>query len=210
MSTFIEMVNKIEDDLDRTDLTTQVKREINRAIRKYSQTRFWFNEDSSTFSTVVDQQSYSSADGVATDIKKIIYMRLTQSATNYYEIDPTDINNILKWNANDNPGLPGVYAWFDEKIFLYPNPDQVYTVTYYYQKDYVDLSADGDTNDWTTNSEAEQLIEAETKYQLYKDIILDQGQAQTCKLSVREALQILRYNNTNFMNSNGRVEATSF
>lgn len=79
MSTFLEMRNKIENDLLRTDLTSDVNREINRAIRKYAKTPLWFSSTSLNFSTANGQWVYDSADGVPSDIRKVAYIRLNQN-----------------------------------------------------------------------------------------------------------------------------------
>lgn len=210
MSTFSEMRAKIEDDLNRTDLTTQVNREINRAIRKYAKQKFWFAATTGTFSTVADQQSYGTGDGLPSDIRDIIYLRITQSSSVYYELIERGIDRVLRWNSNDDSGLPTDYAWLESKIYLYPNPDAVYTVTVYYQKYYTDLSADGDSNDFTTNPEAEQLIENEAKYHLYAELITDAEQALICRGLRDEALKTLKQINSDFIGVHGSIRPTQW
>lgn len=300
MSTYTQMQAKIADDLNRSDLTSQIQREINRAIRKYASIPMWFSSTTANFLTAAGQQSYDTADNLPSNIRIVDYVRINQStptvyttggaadaytltpspaataytdgdiyyikvsATNtgastinvsslgvtditrpngvalqagdltsgqvysivyessasdfylqeisgtYYQVDEAAINVILSRNVNDNPGLPLQYAWFDQKMYFYPTPDQEYVVQIYYEKYYTDLSAAGDSNDFTTNYETEQLIENEVEYQIYKTIILDDERAQACLLNRDLALKACRRVTTNFNSVHGNIRATDF
>lgn len=300
MTTFLGMRNKIQDDLNRTDLTTQVNREINRAIRKYASVPFWFSSASQNFNTAYGQQTYDSADGLPSDIRIVDYVRINQStgtvladsgtansyiltpspaataytdgdtytfeAANantgasvvnisslgsiditrpngvalqagdiglnqtvviiynstagdfflrdiggtYYDVDEVAIDVVLQRNVNDNPGLPLDYAWFNEKMYFYPIPDNTYTVQVYYEKYYADLSADGDSNDFTNNPETEELIESEAEFQLYSNVILDAEQAARCAAMRDIALKRCKTITSNFNGVHGFIRATTF
>lgn len=302
MSTFLEMQQKIEDDLNRTDLNTQVQREINRAIRKYAREPMWFSAKKLNFSTAINQQYYDSADGLPSDIRIVNFVRLNQNTATintdtgaadaytfgttpattayndgdsftfkvgaanantggstvnidavgladitrpngvalqsgdllggqivtivynstagdfylrdnggtYYEVHESAIDKVVRRNVNDNPGLPLSYAWFDSQLWFYPIPDQIYAVEIWYEKYYADLSADADTNDFTTNPEAEILIEMEAEYQIYNNIILDVEMAQKCRISRNEALRNCREVTANFIGRHGHIRATKF
>jgi len=300
MSTYLQMRSKIEDDLNRTDLTTQVNREINRAIRKYAREPMWFSAKKLNFSTAINQQYYDSADGLPSDIRIVNFVRLNQNTNTintdtgaadayafatspattsysdgdtftfkvanantgastvdidsvgavditrpngvalqegdllanqivtivynstagdfylrdnggtYYEVDQRSIDQVVRRNVNDNPGLPLSYAWFDSQLWFYPIPDQIYAVEIWYEKYYADLSADGDTNDFTTNPEAEILIEMEAEYQIYNNIILDTEMAQKCRMARDEALKNCRLVTQNFIGRHGEIRATKF
>ena len=159
MSTLTQMRARIADDLNRSDLNTQIDKAINRAIRHYYNSEyFWFNETVGTFVTVANQESYGTADSVPSDILSINYMRLTISTTNKPEIPKKTYQEIQMLNSGASIGQPLYYAWYQNKIWFYPIPDAVYTVTISYQKSYAVLVADSDTNDFTV--EAEDLIES--------------------------------------------------
>jgi len=300
MSTFADMYNKINDDLNRVDLTTQVKREINRAIRKYGSMPFWFSGKSMNFATAKWQQYYDTFDGLPSDIRIVDYVRVNQStgtintdtgAADAYVIAPTpaitaytdndayvfqataantggstlnvsglgirtitrpngvalqvgdiltnqiisvvynsatstfylrplsgtyyplyerEIDQIAKWNVNDNPGLPEDYAWFGFKLYFYPTFDNVYSVFIYYEKYYADLVNDSDNNDFTNNPEAENLIEQEVEYQVYNTIILDIEMAAKCKEARNEALKICKNITAQFIGAHGAIRPTTF
>src|SRR5690554_3146306 len=77
MTTFATIRTQIADEINRTDLNSQINLAINDAIDHYNkQFEFWFNQTTDTFDTVANQVSYGSADGVATDIREVIYMKI--------------------------------------------------------------------------------------------------------------------------------------
>lgn len=120
MTTFSGMVAKIENDILRTDLTSDVEREINRAIKKYGATPVWFSSTSKNFATASGQWTYDSADGFPSDIREISYVRLNQSpgtintdsgAADAYVVDPstavtslTDGLKVVFTAGNSNTG----------------------------------------------------------------------------------------------------------
>ena len=82
-------------------------------------------------------------------------------------------------------------CFWGKKIYLNPIPDTIYTVTVWYRKTYVELSANGDTNDFTTNIEALNLIEAKALWWLNKYIIRDkEGAAENLEME-SSALSVL-------------------
>lgn len=206
MATFLEMQQRIADDLDRTDLSTQIKKAINRAITFYLKEPFWFKETSATFSTVAGQKAYSSTDTSITDIGRIYLVESILNSANY-EVDEKDIKWIENMNPNDARGQPTDYAWWQNKFYIYLVPDAIYTMRVWYTKKYVDLSADADTNDWTTY--AEDLIEARARWWLYDRIIMDDTQAGKAKNAEIEALGALREVNEGYV-AQGKVPPTCF
>ena len=188
MSTYLQMQQRIADDLDRTDLSSQIQKAITRAIKHYSRKRFWFNETTGTFSTVADQEWYSS---IPTDIKEIDDAIITVSTNRQYPLDrrTNGYINTINWGGNAWTGYPQDYAYFKGQIRLYPVPNDVYTITLFYQQEFAELSADADTNAWTTD--AEDLIEARARWWLYKRVIRDFEEAREAKTEEAEALDIL-------------------
>lgn len=300
MSTYAQMQAKIADDLNRSDLTTQIQREINRAIRKYASIPMWFSSTTANFTTANGQWSYDSADGLPSNIRIVDYLRVNQSVptinttggvvnaytltpspastvysnddtyfikisiTNtgastinvsglgvvsitrpnavatqagdltagqvytikynstaagfylqevggtYYDLDEAGIDLVVRRNVNDNPGLPLNYAWYNESIYFYPIPDQVYIIQIFYEKYYADLTSGSDSNDFTNNYETEQLIEQEVEYQLYDTVILDPVMAAKCIENRDRALKTCRRVTTNFKGVHGAIRATQF
>ena len=206
MSTFLQMRTKIADYLDRSDLTDQIKDAINRAIEYYEKERFWFNEKVGTFATVANTKNYGSAGGVPTDIAEIDYVEVTQSGKEY-ELKPRTFDYIKQRQGYDPTGLPTDYAFYQENFYLNPVPNGIYTITISYQQKYTALSADADTNDFTTD--AEDLIEARSRWWLYKNVIKDREEADLAKQDELDALNSLR-EKTRKLIATGYVKPTCF
>lgn len=191
MATFLDVQNNIADYLNRSDLTTQIKTAINRAIASYGTHDFWFTQAGpSTFSTIANQESYAVADGIPDNIREITYLRLT-SGGSFYRIDPRTLVYIQEHNPNSNPGMPFNYCFWAKKIYLNPIPDAVYTVTAWFRKTYAEMTLNADTNDFTTNIEALNLIEAKACWWLSSYIIRDKEGAAEYQEMESNALAIL-------------------
>jgi hypothetical protein len=168
MSTYLEMRERIADEVDDGDIDTQIGRAILTAIRFYERTRFWFNQKTFTFATVAAQEEYSVSD--AADIATFLEVKsayITSSGIRYpfpqvdYEVLDAAQNGAIT-------GRPTNWAYFAQKIRPFPIPDAAYTATISAHYRLTELSADGDTNVWTT--EAEELIRQRAKKILAIDI----------------------------------------
>lgn len=208
MSTFLQMQNNIEGYLLRSDINTMVQLAINRAVKKYSKSRFWFDETFQDFFTVQGQWSYSQAAlEIPIDIRQIDYMRITVNSV-FDEVYQRDIQYIIDANVNSNQGQPIDYAWYDQSIFFYPIPQQSYPIRLFYQKTYAPLQFPTDTNDFTIFPEAEELIECEALRWLYEKVILDEEKAMTYRAAAKEALRVLNEVNESMTGINGSIKPT--
>lgn len=207
MSTFLQMQNNIEGYLLRTDINVSVQLAINRAIAKYSKARFWFDETEFTFSTVQGQWQYGTADGVPADIRQIDYMRITVNNV-YYNVNERDIQYIVDANVNNNQGQPVDYGWYENEIFFYPVPQDVYPITLFYQQSAATLVFPTDHNNFTDIPEAEELIECEALSWLYLKVILDIDKAMEYKQAAKDALRVLNEINESKTGINGYIKPT--
>jgi len=82
-------------------------------------------------------------------------------------------------------GEPRVFAYFKENIRLYPIPDAVYTITLSYIYRLTALSADGDSNAWTTD--AEELIRSGAKRRIALNYLESEVVAARFAVMEREA-----------------------
>ena len=207
MSTLSDIRSFIADSINRSDLTTQINRAINRAIEFYEKELFFFSETTGTFSTIASQEAYGTADGLPSDIREIFLAQVTLSSTNMPTLTPRSIEWIRGMNVGRATGDPYDYAWFQNKIYLFYIPNAVKTITLFYRKSYSELSADADTNDFTVY--ARDLIEAHAKWDLYTHTIQDTESAAAMQAAEMIALSSLRLK-TNNLTSTGNVQATSF
>lgn len=170
MATYGDMQNRIADELDRSDLASQIKKAIVSAVKHYERKSFYFSETSFTFSTVAGQRNYGSADAAAIATSPSIdrlngtFYSLRQDLTKkpFAEIDQkTGILSFRAW--------PEEWAYYAQQIWLYPIPDAAYTITAYDVPRLTELSADADFNAWT--NDAEELIRSRAKLDLLRNVI---------------------------------------
>lgn len=192
---------RIADDLNRSDLNTQIDKAINRAIEFYEKQRFWFNENTWTFVTVAGTESYTFSTASTTDLLEIDQVTLTRTSTDIYPLDQITFQKLRQINTTGTTtrGAPSKFALYKSTWYLYPVPDAVYTVTIYGQKSYAAMTADADTNDFTTD--AEDLIEARARWWVYANILKDVTQATVAKASEIEALQSLQAKTANIQST---------
>jgi len=158
MTTYVIMRTRIADELANDgDITSaQINYAIQDTIKVYERKPWWFNQKTGTFSTVDGQEYYSSSDlSDIPDIVQIVAATVT-SGTLKTPMKAVDYLSIDDEQDGSVEGLPRVFAPFKEQLRLYPIPDAVYTVTLSYVYRLTALSADADTNAWTTD--AEELI----------------------------------------------------
>lgn len=194
MTTYATMRTRIDDELTDTDVSdAQINKAILSAIAHYERKPFWFNETTTTFPTVNAQEYYSSSDNAAIDTLIHIRSMVISISGQKTPIKPVDFNVIDDEQDGSMIGHPYCYAYFKENIRLYPIPDGAYTITMAYIQRLTALSADGDSNAWTTD--AEELIRNAAKRRIALDISHDEALAARCAVMEREAYDELMAEN---------------
>lgn len=129
MTTLSVLKSTIANDLARSDLTSEIAAAIEEAIRHYSAERFWFNERrSGTFSTVASTREYTTSETAIAAIMRLDAVFITVSGRKYPLILMDPITMELLDDDSTSTGPPAQYSYFDRSLFLYPTPDQAYTV----------------------------------------------------------------------------------
>jgi len=142
---------------------------INDAIRTWKFKRYWFNTKTSNISLV----SGSAILTPPTDM--LIELPRSGFTIDYGNTKwPLTKTKPLEYSEYDNQsnGLPRVYEWVGGVYSVYYLPDQAYTVICRYLEDYDDLSADGDSNDFTNN--ATDLITYDALSKLHGELRQDE------------------------------------
>lgn len=153
MATFREMQDRINlDYLNRTDLNNETKRAIIRAVKHYEKQRFWFNLTSTALAIGTASTSVAiPADFLALDFATV---RDTSLDT---QVVLRSFDRIAYKNSNTSlSGVPAEICYYRDTLHFTPKPSSATNLTVYYTHSLATLSADADTNAWT--SAAEDLI----------------------------------------------------
>lgn len=193
MTTYVTMRSRIAEELTDSAITTaHINAAIQSAIKHYERKPFYFNQKkASTFSTVASQEYYTSSD--LADIPYIVQIDSFVIGSYKSTVRPVHHAEIEATQSGSITAQPNAYAYFNQKIRLFPIPDAVYTATlaYIYRLDA--LSADGDTNAWMTDGE--ELIRQSAKRILALDILHADDIAMRCYNREKEVLDELQAEN---------------
>lgn len=209
---------RIEDELNNTAIATdsRVNNAILSAIAYYEKERWWFTEGrTNTFTTVASQELYSSSD--ASWIANVVDVDdLTITVSGYrYHLEARTWDWIDEHAVTTTfTGQPTDYCYYAQQFRLYPIPDDAYTVRFSGAVPLTALSADGDSNAWTTVALAEGLIRSRAKREILERYFEagDPGSADMLATVMRqegEELQRLREMNDRRMHS-GRIIPQDF
>lgn len=170
MATYLDMQTRIADELDRQDLTSQIKLAIQTAIAYYQRRNFYFTKTSFTFSTVVAREYYTSSDNAAIATSPDIDILNININSGRLQLVRQEFDYIdsISYLATAT-GMPTIWAYRAAQIRLYPIPSQIWTITAFNTPRLTALSADSDTNVWT--NDAECLIRTRAKMDLIVNVI---------------------------------------
>jgi len=207
MATYGDMIDRIESDLGRSDLTTAVKEAIQTAIRYYERERFYFNEQTSTFTTSSSQEFYGSASSSFISRLVNIDSIVVDVNTSTYPIIERDFQYIDQVQTNAGyTGDPTDFVYWNNQIRLYPIPYTARTVNVSGVYKLSTLTATASTNAWFTEGEA--LIRCRAKYELYHHRVQKPEKAVEMRKAELDALSSLRGETT--AKVSGKLRPTSF
>lgn len=194
MADLATLKSRIASEIHRTDLTSAIASAISDAVEHYQSRPFRFNEAIASFSTVAGTEFYSSL----TDVGRIDEVRVLVNARKTV-LEPWTYGYMEEVATTTNTqSQPWAWAWYAEQIRLYPVPDDAYTITVSYTKQYGVPASDSDSNVWT--NEAEALIRHAAKKRLYRDVTRDMEAAMTAEQAEAEAYRRLIQDNTALAN----------
>ena len=201
MSDLATLKARIVDELNRSDLTSQIASAIPRAIEYYARERFDFNEGRSTAATVADNQYVDFPDGLR--VVDEVYVTV---GGNTYDMRRVEFDQMEYWHgASNTSGQPLDYAMRKRQFRIYPTPNQAYVLTVTGIYDEAALSADDDTNAWCTDL-AQDLINYRVQFLMYRDILKDRESMLEASQAEKEALRELR-GESEHLTSDGKVSA---
>lgn len=209
--TYGNMQDRIADELLRTDLTSQIKLAILSAIDYYQDERFWFNESRSqvTFSLSSSQEFYGTSDNAnIPNLLDIDTVTVTVNSNRY-----TLTRRTYEYLESISMGtqytsLPTDYSYYQQQIRIYPIPNQGMAIRISSTVlNSTTLSSTADTNPWV--NEAEQMIRARAKADIYLNVIGDAAQAQAMNVFEQQSYQNL-IEATQRRLSTGKTKASYF
>jgi len=190
---FSDMQTAIAGELARSDLTTEIQREINNAITFYGNKAFWFNEATMAAITTVQGQRYYPLPANFASVLDVL-----STIGNYtYRLEPRTEQYLdqVDWGNDFWSGYPTDYSFWNGQLRLFPPPQGGLTVQV---KGTAILSpqplvADADSNAWLTS--AEELIRTRAVRQLYGRYLRDPEQYALYTELEKEALTNLHEKN---------------
>nr|WP_244427676.1 hypothetical protein [Bartonella australis] len=191
------MVMLIQDEIDDTtaEYTVQIQDAIFTALRLCEREPFFFNEKRKiTFTTQSGKTWYGRDDNDSIGVGVAIGSLFLE----HDNAEPRPLlyksAEFLKKKYEDSPpqGIPIFYTYDDQKIGLFPTPQNADIVHFSYTPfPSVDECSMQDNHPWFTH--AFDLIKARAKYELYKNILKDPEYTIVSFNDFQEQLQALRY-----------------
>lgn len=146
-----DLITRVQDELDRTDIDSQIDRELRRAVEHYERQRWWFNETALTTTATSSTASLVVPDNLLLldDVELVVSSRhslLTQYSWDRFR---------ETWREGTNThGEPYVWAWRNSEVWWGPPPNQDYEIILWYVKtEFPQSFSDGTSNAWTQLAE---------------------------------------------------------
>ncbi len=178
MSTYATMQARIADELNRDDLSAQIRLAIKSAIAYLETEPLYFNEQRSYLTTTAGTRAY----GLPDEFQGVNTLTLTynQYTTLLDEKPWSYIEEIT--STDQSQGQPRAYALYDYQLWVYPIPDQAYTLTMSYYKRLEDVSATGSANAWMNPQHGEEAVRTLAKIDIMENIIADPQMLQRAQV----------------------------
>lgn len=217
MTTLLDVRNRIADQLSRSDLSTQIDREIQLAIQRYNRRVSWLHEvRGATLITVVGQRFYSTIDLTAgagpqdvtgrtavsvQDVQKVEYMRDADDDP-IEQIDYREFER--RFDVSGTTGGAEYFTLYAGQIGLWPAPDAVATFTLSVVVKPVVPASATDTSVWF--DQAQELIENAAAAAICRKFIQDGERAQAFQVYESAAWEDL-VRESNQKMATGRLKA---
>jgi hypothetical protein len=197
MANFLDMQNRVSlDYLNRNDLGAEVKRALIRAVKHYEKTRLWFNQTAT--SIAIGTASMSVA--VPSDFLALNFVTVRDSsADSIVNIKGFDrIAYQQRSAAGGGAAASGVaqeVCYWNDTLQFFPLPSSATSLTVHYTQSLPTLSADTDTNGWT--SAGEDIIVYHATADMWANVlrIADPATVANFKQMEMEALSALMSGN---------------
>lgn len=198
-STLADLQNRIVTETNRDDLldvlANQLNQSISDAIDKYSNERFWFNEQR-VLTSLASGAQYTPLPSGYQDIDDIW---ITVGGVNFWLRKKT--NDYLEYlYAIPQIGQPIYWAPYQGQVRVWPTPNTTYPMIWLtvslvtpaltYPATVPDPSNPVQSNNWTVDGQ--RLITAQAKQFLYRDVFKDPDNATAAQLAIDDAYAELK------------------
>ena len=197
---YLDMQNRIADEINRSDLGSQIQNAIQTAILYYeTEDSLWFTEGRFLINTVASQDRYVIPDTLLNEDGSTITPRVTLldvdqmvcNFNNWFQpLKPVTWGWIDTYQIPTYTGQPYYYGRLQNMIRFAPTPNGVYQVIITGTTRLPTLVNPTDTNAWMT--EGEWLIRSRAKAILWRAVLRDMDEAKLCEEEESLALAALQ------------------
>lgn len=170
MSTLGEMVDRIADEIARSDLRPQTEAAIRSAVNHYAGERWWFNE-SVSFTICVSSGSDTYA--LPDNFERLDEYNLLLSGPLVLQIDQQTFQTISDWQTGTTVGQPTDFCIYENSLIVFPAPDTDYTTILSYVASVSTLTFTSCTNAFMTYGE--EMIRSRARADIMINFLRDEG-----------------------------------
>lgn len=178
--------------------------EINRAIRYYETTRFWFNEAQSDITLNVGDNVVPNIP--SDSIAPFLVNGVTLVDNQIKEPMEKKLPDFYDSMDAEQTGRPSIWTYKNGQFLVLPYPASAYILQFRYLKSYTGLVNDNDTNDFTKY--AQDLISMRALSTIYTEYKEAPDLAQFYEGRAASELVSLT-KRTNMLNASGRLEVNT-
>ena len=169
MTTLGIMIDRIADELSRTDLNTQIGAAVRSAVNHYAGEPWWFAEYMDlTATTSTSLEFYP----LPADFEHLETFQVVIGAQRI-PCDPQAYDTIRRWQTNLVFGQPTDYAIYNQQLILYPIPNAAYVTIMSYLQTVSTLTTTTCTNAMMTYGE--ELIRNRARADIQVNFLRDEA-----------------------------------
>lgn len=205
MTTLGQLIDLIADDINRSDLDTQILQAINDSIDILNTKKVWYTQTTANVTLSAGDTIITTSENLPTDIKSIRFMKTTINSDTY-PVTEKDITEVENLNGGTTTGDPVHYAWWANSLYIYPEPESANVLTIYYNKSYPAISDTASTNDHITY--ATNYLRDNAEALLYSRVLKNSHEANERASFANKHLNDLLQESDNFATQN--ITPTNF
>lgn len=168
--TFAAIKTRIADELNRSDLTAQIAKAVISAVQHYERERWWFMETIDASVATVAAQNYVT-DAIISSMNFIDKVQITVGSSKY-TLTRVPYDEWAVEAAQTTSGQPTEYTYWQDRLYLYPTPGSIYTLTISGVQRLATLSGDSDANGFTNY--CEEVIRQRAEADIRCNVVIDE------------------------------------